>query len=155
MTRPLDHYKQPKIIQWLQFGGTRTYRRVVGPIIDAWYPKQKVNDCYYICGENISMQLQYRKLHITTFRNYFCVLQHCFFVSPREKWQRTYHWAWASCYESFSRKAVKRCTVMHLCHRVCLCVCVMAVAWRWKNMVFKTYKCHFQLKRSDHTDKYI
>ena len=107
----------------------------------------------------ISTQLQYRKLHITNFRNYFCILQHCFFVSPREKWLRTYYWAWASCYESFSRKAVKRCRVMHLCHRVFF-VCVW---WWWrgrqrptmKKNIFKTYKCHFQLKHSDHIDKYI
>lgn len=58
-----------------------------------------------------SMGLQYRKLYITTFTHYVCNLQ--YFVSPHEKWQRTYYWAWASCYESFSRKVMKRCTMMH------------------------------------------
>lgn len=36
-------------------------------------------------------------------RSYFWDLQ--LFVSPREMWQRTCCWAWASCSESFSRKS--------------------------------------------------
>lgn len=41
-------------------------------------------------------------LRAAASRSYFWDLQ--FFVSPREMWQRTCCWSWASCCESFSRK---------------------------------------------------
>ncbi len=73
-------------------------------------------------------------------------LQYVYFVSPHEKWQHTYYWAWASCYESFSRKIMKKCTVMNFVCQKCVCSCVCVCIYQKYN-VFKfincvTYRCH-------------